>query len=112
MLTQKQINVIRDIDGTDWIGALRPEAIKKLVNSHAVQMGLFDERNLFELKHPDLPGERLIACRNVYLARKRAIKRKSLLEATARELNKVRQMVLRKRLRGKEEIGTHVFTAY
>ena len=108
MLTQKQINVIRDIDGIDWIGALRPEAIKKLVNSHAVQMGLFDERNLFELKHPDFPGERLVACRNVYLAQRRAIKRKSLLEATERELNKVRQMVLRKRLRGKEEIGTRI----
>jgi len=109
MLTQKQINVIRDIDGTDWIGALRPEAIKKLVNSHAVQMGLFDERNLFELKHPDFPGERLVACRNVYLAQRRAIKRKSLLKATESELNKVKQMVLRKRLRGKEEIGTRIY---
>ena len=58
MLTQKQVDVLHDIDGIDWIGALRPEAIKKLATGGAIQMGLFDERNLFELKHPDFPGER------------------------------------------------------
>ena len=67
MLTQKQVDELHDIDGVDWIGALRPEAIKKLATNGAIQMGLFDERNLFEIKHPDFPGERLIACRNVEL---------------------------------------------
>ncbi|PXF58648.1 MAG: transposase, partial [Deltaproteobacteria bacterium] len=81
MLTQKQVDVLHDIDDVDWIGALRPEAIKKLVTNGAIQMGLFDERNLFELKHPDFPGERLIACRNAELAHMRAIKRESLLQA-------------------------------
>ena len=88
MLTQKQIDIIHDIDGVDWIGALRPEAIKKLTTNGAIQMGLFDERNLFELKHPDFPGERLIACRNAELAHKRATKRDSLLKATVKELDK------------------------
>ena len=108
MLTQKQIDVIGDIDGVDWIGALRPEAIKKLITNGAIQMGLFDERNLFELKHPDFPGERLIACRNAELAHKRATKRDSLLKATVKELDKVRGMVLRGRLTGKKEIGARV----
>jgi len=45
MLTQKQVDAIHDIDGVDWIGALRPEAIKKLATNGAIQMGLFDERN-------------------------------------------------------------------
>jgi len=53
MITQKQIDALREIDGIDWIAALRPEAIKKLVTSGAIQMGLFDERNLFGLIHPD-----------------------------------------------------------
>lgn len=105
MLTQKQIDALHDIDGVDWIGALRPEAIKKLATNGAIQMGLFDERNLFELKHPDFPGERLVACRNVELAHRRAIKRESLLKATAKELDRVRGMVRRGRLIGKEEIG-------
>ena len=52
------------IDGIDWITALRSETIRKLVEAGAIQRGLFDERNLFELTHPDLPGERLVACRN------------------------------------------------
>jgi len=108
MLTQKQIDVLRTLDGIDWIGALRPEAIKKLVNNGAIQMGLFDERNLFELQHPDFPGERLVACRNVDLARRRAIKRENLLAATIKELEKVEQMVRRRRLCGKEDIGARL----
>ena len=106
MLTQKQVDALHDIDGVDWIGALRPEAIKKLATNGAIQMGLFDERNLFEVKHPDFPGERLIACRNAELAHRRVIKRESLLKATAKELDKVRGMVWRGRLNGKKEIGT------
>jgi len=108
MLTQKQVDALHDIGGIDWIGALRPEAIKKLATSGAMQMGLFDERNLFELKHPDFPGERLIACRNVELAHRRAIKRESLLKATVKELDKVRGMVQRGRLSGKKEIDARV----
>jgi len=108
MITQKQINELRDIDGVDWIAALRPEAIKKLVNAGAIQMGLFDERNLYEVTHPDFPGERLVACKNPELAKKRAYKRDSLLKATTKELEKVRQMVGRGRLHGKEQIGEGV----
>jgi transposase len=108
MLTQKQIDLLRDMDGMDWIGALRPEAIKKLTTDGAIQMGLFDERNLFELKHPDFPGERLVACRNVELAHRRSAKRDSLLQATVKELDKVKGMVRRGRLNGKDEIDTRV----
>jgi hypothetical protein len=34
------------------------------VDGGALQLGLFDEKNLLELTHPDFPGERLVACRN------------------------------------------------
>ncbi len=108
MLTQKQVDAVRKMDGVDWIGALRPEAIKKLVAGGAIQMGLFDERNLFELIHPDFPGERLVACRNHELAYRRAAKRQSLLDATVGELDKVRGMVERGRLRGQDKIGVRV----
>jgi hypothetical protein len=108
MLTQKQINVLQGTEGIDWIGALRPEAIIKLVNGGWIQMGLFDERNLFEIEHPDFPGERLVACRNADLARKREVKRTNLLSATAKELEKVKQMVQRRRLLGKGAIGVRI----
>jgi len=108
MLTQKQVDTVREMDGVDWIGALRPDAIRKLIEAGAIQMGLFDERNLFELDHPDFPGERLVACRNPELAERRAAKRKSLLEATVDELTKVSGMVERGRLRGRDKIGVRV----
>ena len=108
MITQTQIDALRDIEGCSWISALRPEAIKKLMAGGSIQMGLFDERNLFELTHPDFPGERLMACRNPELAERRARKRTSLLEATTRELGQVSRMVSRGHLRGKEAIGTEV----
>ena len=108
MLTQVQIDVLRKIDGVDWIGALHPEAIKKLVNCDTFQMGLFDEQNLFEITHPDFPGERLVACRNHELAHRRAEKRDSLLKATAKELTKVRRMIERDRLQGMAKIGPRV----
>ena len=67
-----------------------------------------DERNLFEVTHPDFPGERLVACRNEDLARARAHKRQSLLEATSKELEKVRGMVARGKLKGKDAIGVRI----
>jgi hypothetical protein len=108
MITQKQVDALRDIDGVEWIAALRPEGINKLLDSGALQMDLFDQRNLFELTHPDFPGERLVACRNPDLAKRRAEKRKSLLEATAKELQKVQGMVERGRLKGQDAIGVRI----
>jgi len=75
----------------------------------AAGLGLFDERNLLELTHhPDYPGERLVACRNPQLAKLRAYKRQSLLEATQKELEKVRERVQRGRLKGQAAIGLRV----
>lgn len=108
MITQTQIDALREEAGVDWITALRPGAIRQLVEDGAVQLDLFDERNLFELTHPDFPGERLVACRNPELARRRAAKRQSLLDATAKELDKVCGMVERGRLQGKDKIGVRV----
>ena len=60
------------------------------------------------VRHPEYPDERLVACRNPELAKLRAHKRQSLLDATARELEKVRGMVARGRLRGAGAIGVRV----
>ena len=108
MITQKQIEALRKTNDTDWISALRPEAIRKLLEGGLIQMGLFDERNLFEIEHPDWPGERLVACRNPQLAERRRTKRADLIDATVAALEKVRRMVARGRLRGKAKIGVRV----
>ena len=108
MISQKQINELKQRDGMDWITALRTGAIRKLVDGGHIQLGLFDERNLFEITHPDFPGERLVACRNPQLARLRANKRQSLLQATSKELEKVRGMISRGKIKGKDAIGVRV----
>ena len=110
MITQTQIDEIKTIDGVDWIAALKPAGIKELVESGNIQMELFDKRNLFEITHPNYPGERLIVCLNPELRKLRGHKRQSLIEATSRELEKVRSMVQRGRLKGKsaDEIGVRV----
>ena len=81
MITQKQIDELKEVDGMGWITALKTGAIRKLMNAGALQLDLFDERGLFELTHEDFPGERLVACRNPSLAKKRAHKRESMIEA-------------------------------
>jgi hypothetical protein len=108
MISQKQINELKQREGFDWITALRTGAIRKLVDSGQIQLGLFDQHNLFEVTHPDFPGERLVACRNPDLALSRARKRDSLLQATFRDLEKVRGMVGRGKLKGKDAIGVRI----
>jgi transposase len=91
-----------------WITALKSGQIRTLLHDGKLQMDLFDERNLFELAHPDFPGERLVACRNPELAKRRAHKRTSLIAATVAELEKVRAMVARGKLPGAAAIGVRV----
>jgi len=105
MIGQAAVEDLRDVAGLEWITALKSSQIRALVEGGALQLGLFDKRNLFEIEHPDYPGERLVACRNAELGKLRAHKRQALLEATAKELEKVRAMVERGDLRGAGKIG-------
>ncbi len=108
MISHKAIGELREIEGLGWITALKSGQIRTLIEGETLQLGLFDERNLVELSHPDYPGERLMACRNPQLAKLRAHKRVALLEATEKELEKVRARVDRGRLRGQAAIGVCV----
>ena len=96
------------IEGLGWITALKSGQIRALIEGGTLQLGLFDERSLFECSDPKYPGERLIACRNPALAALRAYKRQQLLEATRQELEKVRAMVQTGRLSGQAKIGVRV----
>ena len=108
MISQTQIESLKEITGVDWITALRSGAIHQLVGAGQVQADLFDERSHFELTHPDYPGERLVACRNPLLAERRAHKRQALLAATARELEAIRALLARAKLKGVERITRRV----
>jgi transposase len=94
----------------DWISALRAPQIKALVEDGALQLSLFDEQNLFEITHPDYPGERLVCCHNPALADERARKRHELLAATDNELQAIAAATRRARqpLRGQDRIALRV----
>ena len=105
LISHKAVGELKDIDGVAWITALKSGQIRGLVEAGALQLGLFDERNLFEFSDPKYPDERLIACRNPQLAKLRAHKRQALLEATRLELDKIRDRGARGALEGAAAIG-------
>ena len=96
MLTQTQINTLKEHPGLGWISALRSEAIRGLLEDGHLNRSLFDEVNLAEIASPDFPGERLFACYNPLLAEKRRQKRAALLAATEAKLAKLAQAVSRR----------------
>jgi len=100
-----RIAALKDDTKLGWVTALRAPAIKKLAAGGPLQMSLFDEQDLAEITSPDYPGERLIACRNPFLAADRARKRQSLLAATEAELAKVAAQVTAGRLKDPDKIG-------
>ena len=110
MLTSARIEKELRPAHVDWISALRAPQIKALVETGALQLSLFDEQNLFEITHPDYPGERLVCCHNPVLADERARKRTELLAATEQELAKISAATNRARrpVRGKDNIALRV----
>jgi hypothetical protein len=113
MITSARIAALNQAgDGTarpdpyGWITALRAPAIRRLMaEGGPLQLSLFDEQDLAEITSPDLPGERLIACRNPVLAADRARKREDLLQATEKLLAPLTARVAAGRLAGAAAIG-------
>ena len=96
LLTETQINHLKRHPGLGWVSALRHRQIRRLVESEAVQLSLFDERHLAEVRSPDYPGERLIVCHNPLLAEHRRQKREALLRATEEALARIARQVARR----------------
>ena len=110
MLTEARIREDVKPAGLDWISALRGPAVRSLVESGAVQLSLFDETDLVEVRSDAYPGERLMVCRNPLLAEARARKRDELLQATEALLDPIVAATKRKkrRLKGADKIGVRV----
>jgi transposase len=110
MLTQTQIDALRKRPGIGWISALRSEAIRELIDKGRMERSLFDEVNLAEIRSPDFPKERLMACYNPILAERRRRKREALLAATEAKFQRIAAEVARrtKKPLGKDEIGVKV----
>jgi ribosomal protein L35 len=107
MLTQAQIEKLKQHPGLGWISSLRSHAIRSLVETGQLERSLFDETNLAEIRAREFPGERLIACFNPLLAIERRRKRGELLQATEKALVRLEAEVRRRTKTpfGKAEIG-------
>jgi hypothetical protein len=110
MVTQARITEDIKSAGLDWVSSLRAPAIRELVKAGALQLSLFDQRDMASITAPDFPNERLVVCRNPDLAAERTRKREDLLAATERDLAPIQAAVARKRdpLRGTAEIALAV----
>ena len=110
MLTQPQIDNLKQHPGLGWITALTSTAIRELVEQGALQLSLLDQKNLAEISAPDYPGERLMVCHNPVLEEQRRRKRQALLEATEKSLEKIGKEAARrkKKLFTAAEIGVKV----
>ena len=111
MLTSARIREdLQPQEGLQWISALKSVQIQQLVKAGALQLSIFDQQDLVEIQHPSYPGERLIACFNPLLAEERSRKRKELLQATEKQLDKIVKATQRKKkpLRGREKISLRV----
>jgi transposase len=89
MLTQTQIDTLKEYPGLGWISALRSEAIAELIEKGLLQKQEMIAAPLAEISSEDFPDERLIACYNARLAKERGEKRQRLLSATEADLTKL-----------------------
>jgi Transposase len=108
MITSARINEVKEHPDLAFITALRAPEIQALARAGHVQLSLFDEANLVEMRHPEHPEERLLVCRNPHLAAERARRREDMLLATEEDLAKVRDAVLAGRLQSEAAIGLRV----
>ena len=105
MLTQVKIEALKEMGGIDWVSALRSKSIQCLVEQGHIQLSLFDTLHLMEIYSPDYPGERLVVCRNPYLAKERQRTRLDLLEATEKKLGELAKRVAAGKLVQEGKIG-------
>jgi len=90
MITSARIEQALRPAGFDWITALRAPAIQQLAaEGGALQLSLFDTRDMAEISSPDYPGERRVVCKNPLLAAERQRKRDELLSLTEADLSKI-----------------------
>ena len=112
MITSKRIDEdLRNVDGAHWITAIRTEGLRSLKQKGHIPRSLFDDVDLAEVRDEELyPGERVVICKNPFLADERARKREELLRATEKHLQVIVKATARSRnpLRGADAIGIRV----
>ncbi|WNF15729.1 IS1634 family transposase [Microcystis aeruginosa] len=102
--------LVKPIEGLDYITGLTKPQIRKLAEVEVIQLGLFEQVNLVEFESEDYPDERLIACQNPLIAQKNQQQREALLKAVEKELDLIVQATQREKraLKGQDKIALRV----
>ncbi len=111
MLTSARIEEIRKTEDLSWISALQAPQVKKLAENGVLQLELFDQTDLAEIRCEEhFPGERLVACLNPNLRDERTRKRNDLLDTTETRLAKIAAACARPKnpYRGKDRIAGRI----
>lgn len=111
MLTTARIEALKTNDGVAWISALNSDGVKKLTSARAIQMELFDQYDLAEIRCEEhFPDERLVVCVNPHLRENRARTRTELLEVTEKKLEKIALACAREKnpYHGKDRIARRI----
>jgi len=109
-IISKRIEELKKIEGLAFLTALKSREIQALIIEGSLKLSVFDETDLAEIQSPLYPNERLVCCRNLFLAKERYEKREALLQATGEELKKIGIATRSKKrsLKGKANIGLRV----
>jgi len=105
MVTRTQSEQLRQRKGISTISALTHAQIVELLDHQVIQMELFDQRDLAEVRDPQQPGRRYVLCRNPQTQAHERRKRAELMEATRQRLDKI---VASSRRAKPERLGSQV----
>ncbi len=97
MLTQPQIDKLKQHPGFGWITALTSTAIRGLVKQGALQLSLLDQKNLAEITARDYPGKRLMVCHNRCWRRSESGNGRRYWKPPRRTLEKISKEVTRRK---------------
>ncbi len=105
MITQSNVEELKEVKGLHTITALTHRQILELVERKLVQAELFDEKRIAEVADPNDPKQRYCLCRNPQTGDRETATRQRLLDRTQQALNKI---VARKRRASIERLSAQV----
>ena len=82
MVTQSNIEALKEVDDLKTISALTHGGMMTLLKEKVIELDLFDEQNIHEVVDPSNPGRRYCLCRNPVTAQRETGTRQRLLDLT------------------------------
>jgi transposase len=89
MITQSNIEALKDEADLQTIGALTHGQMMTLLKDKVIDLDLFDERSIHEVTDPADPSRRYCLCRNPQTAQRESETRQRLLDLTATALAEI-----------------------